>query len=177
MHAHGTAVLDRTAEATLLRTKGASARDRWLAKCQADLAEALATGNAHLLPLTAEVAFAAAPDLCGDCQGTGYYDDTLDLCCCMAGQHPAYDYPRYVPGEVIEIIGMRRTRRDGSADTWKSCQHCNIPPIKDGPYDLHDLDAPALRVPWEPDCPACQDTGWVHARHIALHPALARSGR
>jgi hypothetical protein len=169
MHDHATAVLDRPTEATPASTPGVCARDRWLAKCQADLAEALATRNADLLPVLPELVFAPETDLCGDCHGTGYDTTDFDLCYCMRGDQPAYDFPRLPPAEARCVMGHSERHRV-TADTWYSvswvpCRSCQIGPIKDGPR----------AVPWQPDCPACQDTGWTYKSTILI-PHPARSG-
>jgi hypothetical protein len=156
MHDHGTAVLDRTTEATPVTTAGLSARERWLARCEANLAEALATQNANLLPVLPDLVFTSASDRCQDCRGTGYDYETFDLCYCMTGETSAYDFPRRNASEVLSIIGMAR-RDHTKVDVWKPCPHCDIAPTMYGPYHRGDL----IQVPWAPDCPACHDTGWA----------------
>lgn len=45
------------------------------------------------------------------------------------------------------------------------CQHCHISPIENGPYCRHCYDH-VIQVPWVPDCPVCNDTGWAFRRTI-----------
>jgi hypothetical protein len=165
MHAHGTAVLDRPAEATTpVSLNGAGARDQWLAKCESQLAEALATGNAHLLPLLAHAVFLPQFLTCPDCHGTGYssYDNIIELCYCMGGERPAYDFRRHAKGGVVaSITGSPRTP-SGQAEVWVPCT-CGIGPVKIGPYDGDEL----TRVPWVPDCTLCSDTGWTFSHLIS----------
>ena len=158
MHAHGTAVLDRPAEATRITTTRASARDRWVAKCESQLASALATGNADLLPVIAHAVFLPQPERSPDCRGTGYtsYDNIIEPCQCIGWERPAYDFRRHAAsGTLSTTVGSPKTQ-PGQAEVWTACP-CGIPPAMLGPYDGDDL----LRVPWVPDCPACNDTGWV----------------
>ncbi len=164
MHNHRTAVLPGTAEATPAVTTGTSARDQWLAKCMEDAAKALATGNAGLLPLLPELVFCPDPQRCPDCEGTGYtwMGEEFTLCTCMLGEVPAYDFPRHTEGTALAMIGMTRRNRTGQADVWVPCQHCHIGPIKNGPYS-HDH---VIQVPWVPDCPVCNDTGWAFRHSI-----------
>jgi hypothetical protein len=97
--------------------------------------------------------------------------DEFTLCYCVPGDSPAYDFPRHSLAEAASIIGIaRRTGHYHQADVWVSCQHCNIGPIKNGPYCDHCWDH-VIRVPWVPDCTTCNDTGWefsrtTHARSI-----------
>jgi hypothetical protein len=170
MHNHDTPVLTEPAGSAPAITTSASARDQWLAQCESDLAEALATGNADLLPVLAASVFLPAAERCQDCRGTGYDTWTLELCYCMAGQCPAYDFLRYGTGDVIALIGTSRRNRDGEADVWVPCQHCDIAPIKLGPYDDGD---DLTRVPWVPDCPVCNDTGWMFSHHVNARPRMA----
>lgn len=137
-----------------------SARERWLARCTAGLAEAFATGNVHLLPLVAQRAFYPDPALCEDCRGTGYsHDGRFDPCCCMGDEIPAYDLPRHARGDVIAlVIG----RPDGQGDVWLPCSYCDIGPIQRGPHSADGM----VRVPWQPDCPTCRDTGWTFDRTV-----------
>ena len=118
--------------------------------------QALATGNANLLPVLPELVFYPKPDLCPDCEGTGYtwMGDEFTLCYCMADHLPAYDFPRIIKGEVIATIGMSRRSRNSEADVWVPCQHCDIGAIKHGPYNLYFRDD-VIRVPWVPDCTTC----------------------
>ncbi len=173
MHHHGTAVLDRTAEATPVSTPGASARDRWLAQCESNLAKALADRNAHLLPLPASLVFCPQPDLCPDCHGTGYSHDDFELCYCMAGEVPApsdYDFPRFTDTEARSLTSPRAWYPQPwqARVWWKTCPTCNIAPVKTGPYDDHGH---VIRVPWEPDCPDCHDTGWTLYTAPIIRPA------
>lgn len=161
MQSHGTAVLSEPTGTASAVSAGASARDQWLAKCTDDAATAIATRNAELLPVLPRLVFTPGSGRCPDCHGTGYSDYDFDLCYCMAGERPAYDFPRYAKGEVLSIIGMSRRYHD-KADVWQPCQHCGIAPVKGGPYNGDDL----MRVPWVPDCPVCNDTGWAFVRHI-----------
>ena len=174
MHTHGTAVLDGPAETTPAGTTAASARDQWLTKCTDAAAKALATGNANLLPVLPELVFYPKPDLCPDCEGTGYtwMGEEFTLCYCMTGQLPAYDFPRITKGDVISTIGMSRRSRNGEADVWVPCQHCDIGPIEHGPYNLYFRDD-LIRVPWVPDCTTCNDTGWAFSHHIPAEDARA----
>jgi len=153
MHAHGTAVLSRPAEAVTWTIPAARSRDQWLAKCESLLATALDTGNAALLPEPA--GFLPEPDRCPDCLGTGYDSETLDLCYCMAGQRPAYDFLRHSPGKVPLSMYAQSRHNSRQADVWHPCP-CGTLPIKGGPYCKGDL----IRVPWAPDCTICNDTGW-----------------
>lgn len=164
MHTHGTAVLDRPAEATCPSGPGASARNQWLARCESQLAEALATGNASLLPEPA--GYLPEPERCRDCHGTGYDTQTLDLCYCMAGQRPAYDYRRYASGDVISVIDLG-VMSPGLVEVWVPCT-CGIGPVRIGPYDGPEL----IRVPWIPDCPVCNDTGWRFSHRVTFYPRM-----
>ncbi len=161
MQSHGTAVLTEPTGTASVVTAGASARDQWLAKCESQLAAALATRNAGLLPVLPELVFTPASGRCPDCHGTGYSHNDFDLCYCMTGERPVYDFRRYASGEVLSIIGMSRRDHD-KADVWQPCQHCGITPTKYGPYNGDDL----IRVPWVPDCTVCNDTGWAFVHHI-----------
>ena len=86
--------------------------------------------------------FYPKPDLCPDCEGTGYtwMGEEFTLCYCMTGQLPAYDFPRITKGEIIANIGMARRNRNGKADVWVPCRRSDIGPIKHGPYDLYFRD-------------------------------------
>lgn len=167
MHDHGTAVLDRPTEAILAATAGKSARQRWLDRCEVDLAEALATKNVYLLPVIAEVLFSdSLDDLCPDCDGTGYTQDAkFGLCYCMAGEVPAYDLPRHKRGEIISTtVG----RLDDRAEVWVPCPECEIGPVKTGPY----LRGRLIEAPWAPDCQKCNDTGWSFSHVTAAYPLV-----
>jgi len=87
----------------------------------------------------------------------------------MADQPPAYDFPRHAKGEVLSVIGMSRRYCTGQAEVWVPCQQCDIGPIKGGPYLGDDV----LRVPWVPDCPLCNDTGWVFSHSRPATEAFA----
>lgn len=155
MHDHGTAVLDRPTEARPFAATGRSARQRWLDRCESDLAEALATRNACLLPVIAEVLFTDPADVCPDCHGTGYTDySDFNLCHCMAGEQPAYDLPRYTRGDVISMV---TGTPGGRAEVWVPCPECEIGPVRTGPYLWGHL----IESPWVPDCRKCSDTGWA----------------
>jgi hypothetical protein len=170
MQSHGTAVLARPAEAAApVSLSGASARDRWLAKCESQLAEALATGNAHLLPVLAHAVFLPRSLTCPDCHGTGYtsYDNLIELCYCMAGEYPAYDFRRHAKGGIIATVTGSATTPDDKAEVWVPCP-CGIGPVKVGPYDGDDL----TRVPWVPDCPTCHDTGWTFSHRTNAQAAF-----
>lgn len=167
MHNHGTAVLSRPAEATSPISAGASARDRWLAKCESQLAEALATRDASLLAVLAHVVFLTEPERCPDCHGTGYDCETLDLCYCMAGERPAYDFRRHAKGSIIATITGSAKTPPGQAEVWVPC-HCGIGPVKLGPYDGDEL----TRVPWVPDCLTCNDTGWKFSHYTNAQAAF-----
>ena len=164
MHNHGTAVLTRAAEAEPASMPGASARDVWVAQCESQLAKALATRNVDLLPVIASAVFLPEPLRCPDCLGTGYTSyDTIDLCTCMGRKRPVYDFLRFAKGEApLNSMGMSSQTPSGQLDVWTPCQHCGILPARIGPYDGDDL----LRVPWVPDCPTCNDTGWAFVHHI-----------
>jgi hypothetical protein len=163
MHAHGTAVLPEPTATTPAVTTRARARDLWLAKCESQLAKALADRNADLLPVLPNVVFVPVADRCEDCRGTGHitYRRKLILCGCMAGDRPAYDFPRYDKAPLSLISASAQTP-PGMLDVWVPCQHCGIMPTYHGPYHGPTL----IRVPWVPDCPACNDTGWAFTRHI-----------
>jgi hypothetical protein len=167
MHTHGTAVLPEPTDTTSANTTGASTRDQWLAKSTEDAAKALATGNAALLPLLPELVFCPDPQRCPDCEGTGYtwMDDEFIPCHCMAGEVPTYDFPRRPASQARLLIGMSRRNRTGQADVWVPCQHCHIGPIANSPYCRYCHDH-VIQVPWVPDCPICNDTGWAFRRTI-----------
>lgn len=167
MHGHGTAVLDKPTGATPPAPGDKSARQRWLDKCEADLAEALATKNVYLLPLIAEVLFADLPDPCPDCQGTGYTQDgNFNFCYCMTGDVPAYDLPRYKRGEIIGSA----IRLAGRTEVWMPCPECEIGPAKTGPYLWNRL----IEAPWVPDCHKCNDTGWSFSHTRPADHFMAR---
>jgi hypothetical protein len=126
-----------------------------VAKCESQLAAALATRNADLLPVLPRLVFTPDSERCADCHGTGYSHHDLGLCYCMAGERPAYDFPRYANGEVpISTIGMSSQTPANKLEVWVPCQHCDILPTGIGPWNGHDL----IRVPWVPDCAVCNDT-------------------
>jgi hypothetical protein len=171
MHDHGTAVLTESAGPASAVMSGASARDQWVARCTDDAARALATRNASLLPVIASAVFLPEPERCPDCHGTGYVcDDDFNPCYCMAGQPPVHDFTRHTTGTVIATIEDSRRNPGREADVWVPCQHCGIAPIRLGPYDGDDL----TRVPWVPDCPVCNDTGWMFSHYLTcrLHVGL-----
>ena len=118
MHTHGTAVLNGPAETTPAGITPASARDQWLTKCTDAAAKALATCNANLLPVLPELEFYPKPDLCPDCEGTGYtwMGDEFTLCYCMADHLPAYDFPRIIKGGSVQPLfpGRRDPRSLGT---------------------------------------------------------------
>lgn len=166
MHTHGTAVLDRPAEATSAVSAPARARDQWLAMCESQLAAALAARNADLLPVLPALVFTPVPARCVNCHGTGYSHNDFGLCSCMADQRPAYDFARYPSGDVISVIDLG-VMSPGQAEAWVPCT-CGIGPVKIGPYDGPEL----TRVPWIPDCPDCNDTGWKFSHHVTFYPRM-----
>jgi len=87
----------------------------------------------------------------------------------MAGQPPVYDFTRHATGEVIATIEDSRRNPGREADVWVPCQHCGTAPVRLGPYDGDDL----TRVPWVPDCPVCNDTGWMFSHYLTSRPRLS----
>ena len=175
MHAHGTAVLTESAEAITAVLPGASARDQWVARCTDDAAKALATNHADLLPVMAADVSLPETMRCPDCLGTGYtnFDGIIEPCQCGNFEAPAYDWLRYParypsPDGVVSTSELSTNTPDGKAEVWVPCQHCDILPIKLGPYDGDD----PTRVPWVPDCPACNDTGWTFHNYIPIKEAF-----
>lgn len=156
MHAHGTAVLPEPTAATLPALTCASSRERWLAKCESQLAKALATRNAEALPVIAPVVFVPVAFRCEDCRGTGYSDDDLEYCSCMGGERPYYDYPRHANSAVVADIIPSSEPHSRASEVWVPCP-CGIGPAQTGPYLRGEL----IRVPWVPDCTTCNDTGWM----------------
>jgi hypothetical protein len=164
MHAHGTAVLPEPTAAALSAVSCATARERWLAKCESDFARALATGNAGALPVIASAVFLPVSLRCPDCHGTCYtsYDDIIEPCQCADFTRPAYDYRRHAKGGVVASITTSPRTPAGQAEVWVPCT-CGIGPVKIGPYDGPDL----TQIPWVPDCTQCSDTGWTFSHHIS----------
>ena len=123
MHAHGTAVLSPSAEASTADLPGASARDQWVARCTDDAAKALATNHADLLPVMAADVFLPETMRCPDCLGTGYttFDSIIEPCQCVNFEAPAYDYRRYParypsPDGVVSTITASLNTPDGKAE-------------------------------------------------------------